>query len=174
MQQQSGTVTNSRISSLQISRRLTRRLTRPTVASKYSAPTSSVTESGRGSQKFWTRFAHQWLHPPFKSATVVDKRGVQSLRCESRVFGSKTAASVAFNLLIAVFSFPYFGFRFSVFHLPENFLFYLSLTCRHSRQNWIYNKNLWKKIACSRCDKQFHEECAYTFERETLLATVIQ
>lgn len=30
-----------------------------------------------------------------------------------------------------------------------------------------------EKVACSRCDKQFHEECAYTFERETLLATVI-
>ena len=50
-QQQPGTVTHSRISSLLISRRLTR----PSVASRYSVGTASVTESGRGNPKIFER-----------------------------------------------------------------------------------------------------------------------
>jgi len=53
-QQQPGTVTHSRISSLLISRRLAR----PRVASRYSVRTPSVTESGRGNPKFLGRSLH--------------------------------------------------------------------------------------------------------------------
>ena len=67
-QQQPGIVTHSRISSLLISRHLTR----PTVASRYSVRTSSVTESGRGNPKIcgcasrasgWTPLS-EFLNPP--------------------------------------------------------------------------------------------------------------
>ena len=60
-QQQPGIVTHSRISSLLISRQLTR----ARVALRYSVRTASVTGSGRGNPKLRTRFARQWLNPPF-------------------------------------------------------------------------------------------------------------
>ena len=80
-QQQPGTVTYSRINSLQISRRLTR----PRLASKYSARTqSSVTESGRGSQKFSDALRSPVAEPPFLNPPLMRKKRLRKNKSESK------------------------------------------------------------------------------------------